>query len=85
MPRGAVEADRMTLADMEIYGLSPRSASCLERWFGVLYVDEVECYPSRKYRRYRGPGTQAYRELVRALKNLRAGVVVKTVEECIRW
>lgn len=77
--------ERMTLADLELWGLSPRSANCLEMWFGMLYVDEARCLVGWMFRGYRGVGTFVFRELQIALRNHASGVRVKTVEECLRW
>lgn len=74
--------DRMTVADLEIYGLSLRSINALEEYFEVLYVDELETLTEERVRGIPYMGSYIMRELCEAVKNWRAGRPVKTVEEC---
>ena len=75
--------DRMTVADLEIYGLSLQSINALEKYFEVLYVDELESLSEERVRGVTYMGVFVTRELRTAVKNWRAGRPVKTVEECV--
>jgi hypothetical protein len=80
------DGDRVTIAELEAYGLSIRGINALEEQFGLLYVDELQGVGKCDLecgKRFFGPCGIV--ELRRALRAFFEGRPVKTVEECVAF
>lgn len=71
------------LAELEVYGLSPRTCGLLEDKFGCLYVGDLGDVTEEMLleRPLIGEGTVA--EIRRALTNFLKGKPAKTIDECV--
>jgi hypothetical protein len=80
----AWEADRETIADLEVYGLSVRVINLLEEGLGLIYLDQLEAVGEEDLLACRQIGEREVRKLASALRRRRERRPVKTVDDCVR-
>jgi hypothetical protein len=74
----------MTVAGLEIYGLSIRAIEAVERNFGVIYADDLASMTEESLLAGRGIEKVTVAEIKRVLGQFRDGRPVKTVDDCVR-
>jgi hypothetical protein len=88
------EVERVSISELELYGLSVRNINSLEDVFGLVYVDQLESMTADDFSGPPSPCRQnlfgradapAMRELRRALANFLEGRPVKTVKQCLEF
>jgi hypothetical protein len=77
-----MDNDDISIADLEIYGLSIRAIETLDR-LDVLYVHHITSRVKQKLRALPRTGALVLRELPIALANWRAKRPVKTIQQCL--
>ena len=85
MVLGMVEADRVTIADLEIYGLPVQTINGLENCFGFIFVDELSQLTEERLLAARQFGEVAVRQIREALRNFLERRPVKEVKECVAF
>lgn len=76
------KADRPSIADLQLYGLSLRTINALEEHFGFLYVDELEGLTEGMLIDMRTGGPAVVGSVRRALRRWLAEEPVMTEEQC---
>lgn len=82
---GMVEADRATIADLEIYGLPVRIINGLENCFGFIFVDELSQLTEERLLASVQFGKVAVRQIREALQNFVERRPIREVRECVAF
>jgi hypothetical protein len=77
------ESDPVTIADLEIYGLSKHSVEVLTSKLQLSYLEDLYSETEKTLLETEGVGETLVENLRFALRNYLAGVRVKTEHDCI--
>ncbi|MCE5269505.1 MAG: hypothetical protein LLG00_16635 [Planctomycetaceae bacterium] len=76
------DGDRMSIADLEVYGLPVREINLLEDRLGLVFVDELQEVDEGELRSSGGMGPKSVSVVRTAMERFLAGRPIKTPKEC---